>query len=155
MDSIRPEIIWLIAGILLMLMEFVIPGVILVFFGAGAVLTGILVWLGALESLAAQLVCFGLSSLVLLFTLRRYMSRAFRGRVSCSRAYDDKEEFRGKTARVSHRIIPGSTEGRIDFNGTEWKATSAEIIDEGTLVEITAKENISYTVQPFEGSGDT
>jgi inner membrane protein len=36
---IDPEILWLVAGVLLVLAEFFAPGVIIVFFGVGAIIT--------------------------------------------------------------------------------------------------------------------
>jgi membrane protein implicated in regulation of membrane protease activity len=50
----KPEIVWLIIGVILVIMEFAVPGVILVFFGVGAILTAILAWTGILNSVAVQ-----------------------------------------------------------------------------------------------------
>jgi len=41
--------IWFIAGLVLILLEFVVPGVILVFFGAGAWVVALGMWLGVIE----------------------------------------------------------------------------------------------------------
>ena len=42
---IDPEILWLVAGVLLILAEFFAPGVIIVFCGVGALITSITTWL--------------------------------------------------------------------------------------------------------------
>ncbi len=154
MDWLRPEFFWLIVGVVLLLLEFLVPGVILVFFGIGGILTAILVWTGIIESYAGQLIVFGATSLVLLFLLRRTLSRHFRGGVTRQADYDERAEYAGKTARVIRRIVPNSSEGRIHFEGAEWNAESDETIEIGALVEITGKENITYTVRALSQKGD-
>lgn len=154
MDWIRAEYFWLIVGVILLMLEFIVPGVILVFFGVGGIITAILVWTGVLTSRVAQLAVFGVSSLVLLFALRRYLSRHFKGRVSRQAEYDDRAEYVGKSARVIRKIIPNSAEGRIDFEGAEWKAVAAEVIEEGSLVRIVEKDNITFAVKALTEKGD-
>jgi membrane protein implicated in regulation of membrane protease activity len=151
---LKPEIVWLVAGIILVFLELAIPGVILVFFGAGAILTALLTWIGVLPTTIAQLICFCATSLILLFALRRTLSRHFRGEVRRGGRYDDTREYLGKTARVTCRIIPGSTDGRIDFEGTEWKAVADEEIGEGSSVEILEKDNITFKVRPLLKTGE-
>lgn len=152
MDSISPELIWLIVGLVFLFLEFLIPGVVLVFFGLGAFVTAALVWAGVFEGMTGQLLFFCGASLVFLFSLRRFVSRAFRGKVKANADYDDQGEYSGKTAKVSRSIRPGSVDGRVEFDGTEWKAIAAVEITEGTIVKIVAKENITFTVIPTESS---
>ncbi len=152
MDSISPELIWLIVGLVFLFLEFLIPGVVLVFFGLGAFITAALVWAGVLGSMTGQLLFFSAASLVLLFSLRRFVSRAFRGKVKANADYDDQGEYSGKTAMVSRTIRPGSVDGRVEFDGTEWKAIAAVEIPEGTTVKIVGKENITFTVIPTQSS---
>ena len=152
-DFLRPEFLWIIAGLIIMCFEFAIPGVILVFFGLGAIITGIFAWTGLIDSLTGQATCFVVSSVLMLVSLRRVLSRHFRGRVEREEEYFDAAEYTGKTARVTRRIGPGSTEGRIDFEGSEWKAVADEPIAEGRLVEIVNKANITYVVRPVATKG--
>lgn len=145
----KPEIVWLIIGVILTLMEFAVPGVILVFFGAGAILTAILTWAGILDSVAFQALFFAASSVTLLVVLRRYLSKYFKGKIDSGKngqLYDG--EFIGKKVRVKNCIIPSTNEGRIEFEGTDWKAVSDHEVEEGQLVEIVSKENITFRVKP-------
>ncbi len=153
-DWLRPEIFWLALGIVLMFLELAMPGVILVFFGAGAIITAILAWTGVLSSTTGQMLCFVVSSVVMLFALRRYFRRFFGGRVVRGREYDEREEYQGKTARVTCAIVPGTTSGRIEFDGCDWKAVASETIAEGSSVEIVGKDNITFTVRPLPKKGD-
>ncbi len=74
-----PEIIWFVVGIFLLFLEFILPGVIICFFGAGAILTAILTWIGLLPNLASQLIFFLVSSLLLLIFLRKYFLQVAQG----------------------------------------------------------------------------
>ena len=49
---------WLIAGVMLILAEFVVPGVFICFFGVGAILTGIASWLIPEMSFTIELLIF-------------------------------------------------------------------------------------------------
>jgi len=46
MDFLSPALIWFITGIIFLLLEFVVPGIILFFFGCGAILAAIFAWIG-------------------------------------------------------------------------------------------------------------
>lgn len=75
------EIVWFVVAVALVLLELVLPGVILVFFGLGAGVTSLVVWLGLVDSLDAQLLVFSGASLALLFSLRRWVRARFTGYV--------------------------------------------------------------------------
>ncbi|OPX29584.1 MAG: hypothetical protein B1H09_06165 [Gemmatimonadaceae bacterium 4484_173] len=144
LNWLTPELIWFSCGVVLIFLEFVVPGVILVFFGAGAVLTSILVWMGILPGATGQLVVFAVSSLALLFGLRKYASRFFRG--DSTEQQDD--EYTGKIARVVKDIVPGTSEGKVFFEGTYWRADSSVRILSGSSVLIKGKSNITLFVEP-------
>ena len=143
---LTPELIWFIGGVILIFLEFIVPGVILVFFGLGAILTSVLTWIGILPGATGQLLVFTVSSLALLFGLRKYASRFFKG--DSSQEKDD--EYRGKLARVTLDIIPGSPGGKVFFEGTDWKADSHVKIPAGSSVRITDKNNITLLVEPIK-----
>ncbi len=137
-------LIWFLSGVGMLLLELALPGVIFCFFGAGAVTTAVLVWLDLLPTLIWQMSVFLVTSLILLFSLRRYLSKYFKGD-----AFEELDsEFVGKTAIVAKTIIPGTVEGRIYFDGTEWKATADRRIEKDTNVVITQKKNITFSVEP-------
>ena len=54
---LEPEVIWFLVGILLLVMEFMLPGLIIAFFGVGACVVAI-VCMFADISLNAQLLIF-------------------------------------------------------------------------------------------------
>ena len=75
-DFMKPEFIWAMVGLILLLLEFALPGLIIFFFGVGA-------WIVAATcffvdiSVDAQLVIFIVSSVVLLLALRKWLKSVF------------------------------------------------------------------------------
>ena len=112
-DFFKPEIIWIIAGVILFLLEIAAPGFILGFFGAGAIIVGILSALFDMP-LEIQIILFLAVSIGLLAALRKYMKNTFLG---SSKSGDDpmrsENEFVGESALVTEKIIP-SVSGKVE-----------------------------------------
>lgn len=135
---------WTIAGLLLILSEFVVPQFVVFFFGLGALLNAVLVSVipGLSQRIPLQLMIWAITSGVSLALLRRYAARWFRGE-EISRHEDDDA---GKTATVIEDITP-TRPGRISFHGTTWTAkTYDDKIASGRTVTILKKEDLSYIV---------
>ena len=137
--------IWLTVGCALMLAEFIVPGFIVFFFGAGAVLTAAALLVTPM-GLAGQFTVFLASSVVLLFVLRHLLPRIFSGKKKASSLPDDEEEFTGETASVMEEIAPGRP-GKILFHGSAWTAESAEACFPGDSVRIVRRSNLTYFVE--------
>lgn len=138
----KPEIIWLIAGILLLLLEFAIPGVLVVFFGFGALLTALLTLITGM-GVWLQFLSFAVFSLIFLFLLRKKLMNILSG----SNVLDPDDEFIGKKG-IAEADIPSSQVGRIVFRGTQWNAISETPITKGQRVTIIGKEGITFMVKP-------
>jgi membrane protein implicated in regulation of membrane protease activity len=139
------SVIWALIGLVLIVSEFVVPGFVIFFFGAGALLNALLVALvpGIAGNIIAQiLIWLGFSS-VTLFGLRRYFAKWFRGRTFDE---EDRAEYIGKEAKVTETIGPDKP-GRIRFNGTTWVAESySESFSPGQRVEIIKREGTRFIV---------
>jgi membrane protein implicated in regulation of membrane protease activity len=141
-----PITLWFIAGALLILAEFMVPGVVIVFFGVGALTTSLTTWLGLTESLTSQTFMFGTSSVVLLFSLRHLVKGWFVGK-SENGDGDLDDDFTGREAMVT-RDIPGpGLDGRIEIKGSEWKARADATIVAGTTVIIDGREGLTLHVR--------
>ena len=138
----KPEIIWLIAGILLLLLEFAIPGILVIFFGFGALVTALLTYLTGM-CLSLQFVSFIFFSLLFLFLLRKKLMTALSG----SGDVDPDEEFVGRKA-IAETDLPAGGVGRIVFKGTQWNAISETPVEKGHQVVITGKDGITLLVKP-------
>ena len=136
----------LVAGIALVVAEFAVPGVMICFFGAAAiVLAGVYaVWPGL--PFAAALALYIALSLAMLFGLRRYMPKTFRGKKSVEAGDPDDDSVAGASAKVVEAISP-EVPGKVEFRGTLWSAAAAEPVGAGETVEIERRDNLTLHVR--------
>lgn len=144
-DFFTPTVIWFLIGLVLLLLELIIPGFVIIFFGVGAWITAVVCLIFNI-GVNIQLAVFTFSSVLLLLLLRRYLRKQFFS--------EDKsvvetlaDEFLGKTAVVESDIKKGFP-GKVSFKGTTWTAMSDETAKKGQLVEIIGKESINLIVKP-------
>jgi len=138
----KPEVIWLIAGILLLLLEFATPGLLVVFFGLGALVTALLTYLTDM-GIILQVISFVFFSLVFLFLLRpKFMSL-----LAGTSESDPEEEFVGHTAVAEVDIPPHQVE-RVEFRGTKWNAISEKAIAKGDRFVITGLDGLTLKIKP-------
>lgn len=145
-DFLEPELIWFLIGIALLILEFMVPGLVIAFFGVGACLVA-LVCLIIDISLNTQLIIFIVSSVLLLVFLRRWLRGIFMGHSeSKQNLSEDLKEFLGARAVVKEKVGP-KLAGKVEFHGTNWQACADEEIAEGVAVEIIGKENLTLKVK--------
>jgi membrane protein implicated in regulation of membrane protease activity len=137
--DLSPSLIWFFVGVAFLIAELLIPGFILIFFTAGCWIVGLIVWLTDIE-LSIQILIFTVSSLVLLFSLRKYSIKTFKGTTSDD--LDDRyiDSKIGKTAIVTKTITP-NIPGEIKAMGSFWRAVSDINIKEGQSVLIVSQES--------------
>ena len=145
-------LIWFLVGVAFLISELALPGFILIFFTAGCWITAISVWLIDIE-LTNQIVIFIVSSMILLFTLRKYCMKVFKGQTHD--IIDDKygDSKVGKTAIVTKKIS-SAVPGEIKVMGSFWRATADEEIEEGKPVSIESQESedgLTFKVKPIQG----
>ena len=143
MDS---AIIWFLIGLGLILAEFAVPGVILVFIGAAAWVVALLDWMGV-DSLSVQLWVFGLVSVGLVVFARRYVKSWFTGKES-NGASDVDEEFVGQVVMVVKAIGDGD-DGLVELKGARWKPVSNSDLEEGDHAEVVERDNLTLKVVPL------
>lgn len=136
---------WFILGVVLFIIELVVPGFVLMFFGIGAWITAILTWAGVIQSFPWQVVIFISSSVITLFLFRSRLSNYFKGKSSDSE--DSLISVKGQKAIVKKEITPGELGGKVEFNGTRWNAEAEEFIPEGTVVQIVERKNLVLKVK--------
>jgi inner membrane protein len=147
-ELLTPEFIWCMLGIIMLLAEFVMPGFVIFFFGIGALLVALLCFFFSSLSINAQLIIFLISSILLLFGLRRFFKAIFRGFFGSKEKMPiNKNYYLGETAIVTKEITPYE-KGRIEFHGSMWSAESSEAITEGTPVVIIKQNNLTFKVRP-------
>lgn len=141
----RPELFWFLVGLVLFLLELVIPGFFIFFFGLGAWITALVCLIGEPVT-NLQIIIFAVTSVLSLIALRRIIQEKFfysKGNLS----EEVEDEFTGKEALTTTDIGPDK-KGKIEFKGTTWKAESKSEIKEGQTVIIIEKENFTLIVKP-------
>ena len=148
-DFLKPELIWFLIGLILLIFEFIMPGLIIGFFGAGAWIVAIICLLSTYiaGSINAQLLIFIIASVMSLLLLRKWLKGMFIGHTKSKQDLtEDMKEFIGERAVVKEKITPKAG-GKVELHGTNWVAEADEEIAEGTVVEIVAKENLTLKVK--------
>ena len=109
---------WLAAGFVLLVLELATPsGFFIMFFGVGAILTGVLASVGLLTSLGAQWFAFTAASVLTLLLFRRKIQAM----VEATGARPPVDSLVGEVATPLEGIAPGAV-GRATLRGSTWEA---------------------------------
>lgn len=137
-SSMNPSSPWLIAGVLLIIIELAfVPGIGLLFAGLGAISVGAGLIAGWIDSLSAQFILFFLSTGAWTAILWKPLKKFIAGKDS---GFDDMV---GSTAVVFDQSIMKGKMGKVKWSGTIMKcqfdpeAEGLEMIDPETEVIIT------------------
>ncbi len=146
MDWLTPELLWFLIGLVLIILEFGIPGVVTIFFGIGAWLVALLCLFFNIP-LNLQIIVFIIGSIIPLILLRNWIKKMLEGRSDVGTVdLDELAEFLGKKVVVTEKITP-EKRGRVEFRGSTWKAEAYENLAVGKTVEIVDKNNITLIVK--------
>ncbi len=137
------SVIWFGLGLAFFLMEFILPGFILFFFGIGA-------WIVALLSLFidisinVQLILFLVSSVLTVLLFRNFVKQRFGMTDQAPQLLEN--EYIGKVAKAETVIAPG-LHGKVEFKGASWDASSNDTIGVGEDVIIVETHSIQLIVK--------
>jgi len=139
--------VWLGSGIFLMAIEFLVPGLVLVFVGLGALTVALGMQLGYIDEIPQQFTTFFISSIIYLLTLRFLVLR-FVPSVTIKANIDEDEEVMGSIVEIVAEITSGEF-GRVEHSGSSWQARAEgdQTILKGEQVKIIGRENITWIVQ--------
>jgi membrane protein implicated in regulation of membrane protease activity len=115
---------WLAAGFVLLVFELVTPsGFFIMFFGAGAVVVGLLSGAGLVATPWVQWLVFTAVSVACLFLFRGKIQ----ARVEASGARPPVDSLLGEIAVPIEGIAPGAV-GRVSLRGSTWEARNDSTI---------------------------
>jgi membrane protein implicated in regulation of membrane protease activity len=143
-----PALYWLIIGVMLFVLELVLPGFVLFFFAAGAMLTALVAWLVPTTSIAMQLGLFIVASLGTLLSLRGVIQQRFFAAAPSTEGEDVDRQMAvpGDRGVVCNTIVPPA-EGRIKYSGSSWRATADERIEEGEIIAVVRQKGLVIHVE--------
>ncbi|MGE4559369.1 MAG: NfeD family protein [Desulfobulbus sp.] len=149
--GLSPVLLWFLAGVFFFVMELLLPGLIVFFFGLGAWCAALVLYLLPM-SLSSQLLVFIASSLIFLVLLRSTLKKVFLGRTLEKDAMDSSLPLTG-TGEVIEDILPPAV-GKIKYGGSFWQASADRPLTKGTVVRILSKKNLIIEVGPIDAEGD-
>ncbi len=148
MDFLLNELMWLGAGVLLLLAELVIPGGIIVFLGLGCFVVAGALFFGLVDNWFDVITLYFVASFVLLLLLRMVFMRYFSGDESRSNTFELAEDV-DQIVRVTEAIGPGESVGQVELRGSFWRAQGdGRELPAGSLARVMARENITLMVVP-------
>lgn len=136
---------WLIAAIVLVILEIMTAGFGVICFAIGAAFSALVSGLGG--SLTWQVVVFVVVSMLAFIFLRPVVIR-FLDKKS-KNVKTNAEALIGRKGIVSERIDAAQHTGRVAVDGDDWKAVSTDgsVIEKGVEVEILKLDSIILTVK--------
>ena len=139
--------LWLGSGIFLMAIEFLVPGLVLVFVGLGSLTVVFGMHFGYIDGILQQFITFFISSIIYLLTLRFLVLR-FVPTVTRKENIDEDEEVMGSIVEIVADINSGEF-GRVEHSGSSWQARAEgdQTILKGEQVKIIGRDNITWIVQ--------
>lgn len=138
-----PEIMWGAAGALLIIADVVFGSFFMLFLGAGALITGALVWAGLLPDPAWQWIVFAAVSGIGVLAFRKKLLAWFGP--DSNNKYN---EHAGQRVEVVE-TIPAQGNGKVKYRGTEWLASSKNGVEigAGSAAVITGNDGIVLEVE--------
>jgi membrane protein implicated in regulation of membrane protease activity len=142
--SLSPIYIWAIIGIILIIADLLTLTFFLFFLGVGALVTSVFTLMGVTTGINSQIICFAVSSLIIMVLFRGLVKKMF-GKNESGSNYSQLVGQKGYVAEA----IPAGHEGKVSYRGSVWIAFSdcPEDIPEGTLVTIESIDGIKLKVK--------
>lgn len=140
-------VFWLIAFVLLLLIEFLTLGLTTIWFAGGALAAWVLAMLHC--SFPAQVIAFLLISILLLLLTRPIAMKHFNRK--CEKT--NVERLIGQSAAVLEEIDEIHGTGKVLLNGIEWSAKAknpGEKIGKDTIVQIDEIQGVKVVVTKKE-----
>lgn len=136
---------WYLAGVLLICLELVVPGSLIVWFGLGALVAGLVTHLTGGIYWPYQFLIFAVFSLVSLLVGRRFIKQATPSKsTTLNRRL---QMYLGRQGTLESAIENGK--GRIKLDGTYWYVHGPSL-PAGTQVEVVGIENSTLVVAKVE-----
>lgn len=140
-----PWWIWVLLGFFLLALELLTSGIHLGFFGVGAILVGLLVALGVVDTLWVELLLFSVLSILLLVIFRQPLIRRLRE----SPQKHEVDAVVGQTALALIDMAPDAF-GRAELRGSSWSARNvgSSSITNGQRCVVEKVDGLTLWIRP-------
>jgi membrane protein implicated in regulation of membrane protease activity len=150
MDGETLTTIFFIGGIILMIIETLVPGGVSFFLGFSGLLVGVLRWMGILVDPATSIITWLVTSVGLILAMRPVLMKYWGGESSYKLANEDVEAM-DQVVDVIESVNADDNSGRVRFQGISWQAKTLEgEIPAGSKAKIRYRDNVTWIVEPVD-----
>jgi membrane protein implicated in regulation of membrane protease activity len=139
--------IWMVLAVVLMVGEFILPGLVVMFVGLGALTVAGLLYYGVIHTILEQLITFFISSTVYCFSLR-FLVLYFVPTDSEKQDLEKGLSLSGEEV-ITDTPIKCGDEGSVYYGQSHWKAINVgEVgLDKGQKAVIVKQDNITLHIK--------
>ena len=139
---------WIGFGVLLVFGEIILPGLVSIFLGLGALTVAAFIHYKGIHRLPIQLIIWFVGSTFYIFTLRLLVMKYY-PTDTVKKDINEDNLYVGQIIPVISETIPAGGSGRINYGGTTWPVQSMdeEDIVVGDKVKILKRDNITWVVE--------
>lgn len=134
---------WIVAGLILLVLEVVLPGTFFLWFGVSAVVVGIVALIFPALAWQAEVIGFLALAVVLVIVGRRYYSGGL-GRIRPTGLNERAQNLVGRETVLSEPIVDGR--GRIRVDDTVWRVTGPDM-PSGSRVKVVGADGSVLRVE--------
>lgn len=154
MDSETLTWLFIAGGIILMILETVLPSGVALFLGFSGLTVGIIRWLGFLSSPLSSIFVWLALSVTLTILIRPLAKKYLKGERSFKFADEDYEAI-DQVVDVVERVNDSDNSGRIRFQGISWQARTIDgTLEPGTKARISYRENTTWIVEKADSDSE-
>lgn len=135
--------LWFIVALAFFILEILTPGFVLMWFGAGALVAGLLDVFG-IHNLTVQILVFAITSIILVTLSRTIFKNIFMRASPGAGLKTNMDAVIGKVGVVTEKIDPDLSVGRVLIDGQDWAA----ITEDKSTIDV----NMKIHVIGFEGA---
>lgn len=135
---------WIVIGLILLILEMLAPGAILMWFGAGALLVGGIVFLFPDIGWEWQVFVFAAFSLVSLFAWKKLRKSVPEEDTESGTLNQRGKALVGRQVPLKEAIVNGV--GRVQIDDTFWRV-EGEDLEQGALVKVTDTDGATLKVE--------
>ncbi|MBR3675749.1 MAG: NfeD family protein [Alphaproteobacteria bacterium] len=139
---------WLIWGLILSLLELVVPGTYLIWFGLAGLLMSLLTFFIPM-SLTAQIIWFAVFSGIFAFIgwyAYRYIFKTLKAPKEYQNLNDSAQQYVGRTVTVAEDVKDNQT--KVQIGDSYWLAYSEKPLKKGATAKVTAvKDSLILVIE--------
>ena len=137
---------WIAGGFLMVISEFFVPGIFIIFLGLGSIFTGVIVFISPI-AFSTQVLVWAISSGCIILA----GSQIFKNIFPSDQKVDEssgKDDYIGKIVTVVKKVEVSQRGGRVQLQGTEWEAMAlSNPLEVGEKGRVYDRDNLTLLIE--------